>query len=54
MRHSGGMPEFRSTMPLLQGNRATHCVNNTAKFDDGAVPGALYNSAVILGNCRID
>ena len=39
---------------ILQFDCATHGIDHAAELDDAAVAGALYNAAMVYGDCRIN
>ena len=54
MRRSGGSPALRSTMPVLNLDRAAHGIDHAAELDDAAVARALDDASVVHGDGRID
>ena len=54
IRRSSGTPALRSTMRVLDLDRAAHGVDDAAKLDDRPVAGALDHAAVVDGDGRID
>jgi hypothetical protein len=50
----GGHADIALDHGVLNFDRATHCVDDAAKFDESAVAGALDDSAIVHGDGRID